>query len=113
MQSSVSSGLAVTAPISATGVSAAALVAASASGRSRAKDCERVWVAVHGRVLDVSNFLSQHRDDEVDILSVAGKDAYRTDGMDRYRKVGIPVIGRLSYTVLAFMEEIIPAILGR
>ena len=72
-----------------------------------------VWVAVHGRALNVSNFLSQHRDDEVDVLPDAGKDAYRTDRTDRYRKVGIPVIGRLSCMVLAFMREIIPAMFGQ
>ena len=129
-----------------------------------------VWVVVHGRALDVSNFLSQHLDDEVDILSFAGKDASavfdlihpcdfigkcapdavigtiwtvggsgsapaatvsavaqvgaaaglggrskeyapanknQTDRMDRFGKVGIPVIGPFSYVVLACMKKII------
>merc|ERR1712050_801348 len=35
-------------------------------------DC---WVVLHGRVLDVSNFLSQHPGGELAILTFAGKDA--------------------------------------
>merc|ERR1719511_658329 len=34
-----------------------------------------VWVVLHGRVLNVSNFLSQHPGGELAILTFAGKDA--------------------------------------
>merc|ERR1712012_791200 len=34
-----------------------------------------VWVVLHGRVLNVSNFLSQHPGGEMGILTFAGKDA--------------------------------------
>ena len=139
---------------------------------THSKKCD-VWLFVHGRVLDVSNFLSQHPDGELDILTFARKDASavfdlihpsdviekyapfavigtigtsggsssapasncvsiracccgwrcgkeveganknRPDRMDRYGKVGIPVIGPFSYTVLTFMKGIIPTIFGQ
>merc|ERR1712136_333859 len=34
-----------------------------------------VWVVLHGRVLNVSNFFSQHPGSELAILTFAGKDA--------------------------------------
>merc|ERR1719284_353827 len=135
-----------------------------------------VWVVLHGRVLNVSNFLSQHPGGELAILTFAGKDASaefdmihppdviekyapdavigtlgtggesgsvpaasvsavkqvatsgvaggrskdyakanknRTDRMDGYGKVSIPVIGPFIYMVLAFMKEIIFTIFGQ
>jgi len=135
-----------------------------------------VWVVLHGRVLNVSNFLSQHPGGELAILTFAGKDASaefdmihppdviekyapdavigtlgtggesgsvpaasvsavkqvaasgvaggrskdyakanknRTDRMDGYGKVSIPVIGPFIYMVLNFMKEIIFTIFGQ
>ena len=40
-----------------------------------------VWVVLHGRVLNVSNFLSQHPGGELAILTFAGKDATAEFGM--------------------------------
>merc|ERR1719210_2178685 len=43
-----------------------------ASCRSTQEDC---WVILHGRVLNVTSFLSQHPGGELAILTFAGKDA--------------------------------------